>query len=100
MRSVDTLPFVYGVRGSVRYQTLRENLLALDVKAKQCDKVIIQGIRAAITEARQVCVAHKELAKSAPKAFGPHQRHQYTKRGVRKRALIVPPKPARPAPWQ
>lgn len=100
VRSVDTLPFVFGVRGSVRHKTLRENLLALDVKDKQCDKVIAQGIRAAITEARQVCVAHKELAKSAPKAFGPHLRHQYTARGVRKRVLTIPPKPAGHTTWR
>eukprot|EP00961_Rhodomonas_salina_P021845 294098-Rhodomonas_salina.2 len=79
---------------------LRENLLTLDVKDKQCDKVIIQGIQAAITEEHQVCVAHKELVKSAPKAFGPHQLHQYTKRGVCKHALIVPPKQARCVTWQ
>ena len=100
VRHVDTLPFVFGVRGSVRHQTLRENLLALDLKASQCDRVIAQGIRATITEARQLCVAHRELAKTAPRPFGPHQRHQYTARGTRKRALTVPPKPARPQVWR
>eukprot|EP00961_Rhodomonas_salina_P078572 1056524-Rhodomonas_salina.1 len=70
----------------------------MDVKPRQCDGIILRGIRAAITEARQVCVAHKELAKTAPKAFGPHARHQYTARGSRKRTLLVPPKPARRGP--
>ena len=100
VRSVDTLPFVFGVRGSVRHKTLRENLLVMDVKPRQCGGIILRGIRAAITEARQVCVAHKELAKTAPKTFGPHTRHQYTARGSRKRTLLVPPKPARAPRWR
>ena len=100
IRSVDTLPFVLGVRGSVQYKTLRENLLALDVKAKQCDKFISQGISAAITEVRQVCVARLELAKTAPKSFGPHAHHQYTARWRLKRTLTVPPKPLRQTTWR
>eukprot|EP00961_Rhodomonas_salina_P049143 659593-Rhodomonas_salina.2 len=98
---VDTLPFVFGVQGSVRHKTLHENLLTLDINLedKMCDNIITLGIRAAITEALQVCVAHKELAKTAPKAFGPHLRHQCTVRGTSKSVLAVPPKPASPTVW-
>eukprot|EP00961_Rhodomonas_salina_P282434 3816385-Rhodomonas_salina.1 len=52
--------------------------MVLDVKPKQCDRLIAMGIRAAITEARQVCTARHELAKEVPKSFGPYGRLQYT----------------------
>eukprot|EP00961_Rhodomonas_salina_P243255 3287079-Rhodomonas_salina.1 len=74
--------------------------MVLDVKPKQCDRLIAMGISAAITEARQVCTARLELAKEVPKSSGPYGRLQYTAKEVRKRVLLVPPKPARGQPWR
>eukprot|EP00961_Rhodomonas_salina_P071159 955742-Rhodomonas_salina.1 len=70
VQRVYTLSFVFGVRGSVLCKTLSENLLALDVQVKRCDAIITQGVQTAITEARQVCLAHHELAKAVPKDKG------------------------------
>lgn len=97
---VDTLPFVFGVRGSVNHATLRGNLTQLNVPDKQCDAVIACGIRAAVTEARQVCVAWRELRKTIPTAMGPYRRQDYTRRGVKKSAVAIPPKPYRQPTWR
>lgn len=96
VQRVYTLSFVFGVRGSVLCKTLSENLLALDVQVKRCDAIITQGVQTAITEARQVCLAHHELAKAVPKVCGPYLRHQYTANGTCKCVLTVQPKPTSP----
>eukprot|EP00961_Rhodomonas_salina_P174326 2350657-Rhodomonas_salina.1 len=100
VRRVDTLPFVFGVQESVQYKTLRENLLGLDVQVKRCDTIITQGVCTAITEARQVCMAHRELAKTVRKACGQCLRNQYTANGTSKHVLTVQPKPTSSTVWR
>ena len=92
LTTIETLPFIFGARGAVRYSEAICSLNALGTPQKKHDTVLAAGVRAAITSCSDMCSARfAELKKLPGKARLPNGRLQRT---------IIPPKPTQLPTWR
>ena len=84
------IPMVFGVRGSVAWETAHEALKWFNLKDAQNERILTQGVRAAITAASDLCSARFAALKTVVK---PRRR-----RGQKKAA--IPQKPFRAMGWR
>ena len=85
------VPLVFGVRGSVAWETAMGALEWVDIKEAQREKVLAAGVRAAITAAADMCGARFAALRKVVK---PRRRRGQPRRDV------IPQKPFRCPGWR
>ena len=87
-----TIPFVFGVRGSVAYDDACTGLKWFKLSQAKIDKVLACCIREAITGANDMCNARFAALRVLP---GPPRLAN-----GRRVKIVIPPKPLRPQQWR
>ena len=92
IRIISTAPLIFGVRGTVLFEEAREGLLSLNLTPAELDKVLAQGVRAAMGAAADMCAARFAAQRALPRV--PHGADGKCIK------LVIPPKPFKPTEWQ
>ena len=92
VRIVNTIPLVFGVRGAVAHAEAIEGLKWFKLSSAKMDRILAQGVRAAITGASDLCTTRFEVIHKVPGA-------PRLPNGKRQR-VIIPPKPHCQQVWR